>query len=721
MTLRSSWVLLGVVISVAGPSEAHAARWSRPIARIEAAESEEVARYLREHASELELQGVDLVETKAIAHGPTETFRFAQWHEGVRVFGAGVTVRILDRTVRDVVSDVDPALRVSVWPSLHADRAIGLLEELRGARMVGETTELVVVRDDDGGRLAWLIEVPDARGGASYLVDAHNGDLLRAQPLALDAKGRVYAVNHLATPIPTDVELDFIDVAAPQRLSGWGGLVRVTNFTNGDPQLGYPIEQTLGPNIGGDFLYSPPASPIDAGDPFSQVNLYVHLTRMRGYFSGFGLSMGDEEWRLTAVANAKDGVSPLNNAFYSPMLLVAGGFEAPNYISVGQGSLSDFATDSDIVKHEFGHYVSKNTGNSNLGSFHVDTFGLSPHSGSIDEGISDYFACSDNDDPVFGEASLGPLGGTRDLRDTSKRCPDDMNGEVHDDGEIIASFGWSLRSAYGQETGDALVWGALTMLPEGGNFGDFGRGVAATARDLVSQGKLANTELPAIEEAMKDRGIDGCDPELSLEGDTERSVMIGGAEPLARAMDLTCEEAIGLNMALPSMFHFHRKTRLEDSAVVWHFDMEFEGEGDGKLEVFVRKGDHVSFRVSQNTLLPWPEEFDARFMVSPSEPNLVLDANSSYLFEPGAKYFIAIVNKSCTRATVKVSASNDGPTGTPPWGVEGEGGRADGAETVEVISGFSCRVSAGGERGAALFVGGLALGWFGRRRRARQN
>ena len=94
--------------------------------------------------------------------------------------------------------------------------------------------------------------------------------------------------------------------------------------------------------------------------------------------------------------------------------------------------------------HEFTHYVSGVAIDYNMGQAGMNSYGLTSFSGSIDEGMADYFACTENGDPVLGEASLVPYGSGRDLTDTSKVCPDDMAGEVHMDGEIMGSLAWTI-------------------------------------------------------------------------------------------------------------------------------------------------------------------------------------------------------------------------------------------------------------------------------------
>ena len=314
------------------------------------------------------------------------------------------------------------SLSVSTVPNLTAAEAQTALGAVFGAPMVAERAALVV-SPLGAGALLWQLDVRDAPGGTRYWVDAHTGELFAQRPLAVHALGRVYTMNSVETPTPADVELLELDVSAdPIRLNGWSGLLSVTNYTGGSSQGGFELEQTLGPSAGQDFLYDPPAMVSDATDAFAQVNLYHHLTSMKTFAADLGVAIDQPSWKLTAVANALESGQPLDNAFFSPMGQT-GAFAAPNLIAIGQGSQNDFAYDSDVFKHEFGHYLTENAIGFNMSQLFFNEYGLSPHSGSIDEGIADYLACSDNDDAELGEASLPPLGAVRSLTDTSRKCP----------------------------------------------------------------------------------------------------------------------------------------------------------------------------------------------------------------------------------------------------------------------------------------------------------
>jgi MYXO-CTERM domain-containing protein len=671
-----------------------------------------------------ELKGVHL-EPSSVSLA--QTYRFTQRYEGLRVWGTAVAAR-LDRQGRLVSLSSKVARDLSVFPvpAVLSDEAREIVREAHGSDFDGESSELIVVPNDEEGLLGWLIEFPDAKGGMSYIVDANTGGLLRAQPLALDVKGRVYGVSSVVTPTPTDVDLAELDVAAPQLLNGWSGLFRVTNYLSGDTQGTYELEQTVVPNVGPDFLYDPPASVFDATDAFAQVNLYHHMTDMRAFFNGLGVTQTSNQWKLTAVANAQENGQALDNAFYSPQLTVNPGFEAANYIVIGQGSINDFSYDSDVFKHEFAHYVSQVAVGSNLGNFNINSYGLSPHSGSIDEGIADYFACSDNDDPTLGEASLALLGGARELDQTGKSCPDDIVGEVHADGEIIGSFGWTLRTTYGQAIGDKLVWGALALLPPGGTFGDFAKGITATANELVTAGDLTAAQLTDIQGVMAARGLDICNEEIPLEGDDKRKLTMIGADLLAQFFGGSCSQVLDMGIALPGLFHFFRTTKADDKALVWNFEIGPQGAGEPEITVYVRKNTHVTFKPGLGGFLPEPDKFDAQFTVTSDNTSVVIDASTMPAFEPGKKYYVAFVNRSCPNVAMSVSATNEAPTPMTTSSTGGAGGEASGGSggaggEPQVIGGCDCSVPASSGDPRGVFLAAVAAFAVAVRRSRKRN
>lgn len=683
------------------------------------------ARALADDAPALGIEGLDLVARDTIGAGSTLTVLFEQRWGGLRVLDRGGAVRFEAGAPRHVALEVARSLSVSVIPDLDANEAVARLSAKLGRTIAAAPAELVVLGRGNGV-LAWVLDVRE--DGTRYVVDAHSGALLLRIPVVLDAQGRVYAVNQVETPMPVDVPLATLDTATTH-LDGWGGLLHVTNYVSGSAGFGYTLEQTLTPSNGTDFLYNPPQDALDAKDGFAQVNLYYHLTDIREFFTALGLDQTGPKWKLTAVANAFEDGSPLDNAFFSPFGQQDGPFAAPNLISIGQGSVIDFAYDSDVFKHEFGHYIAGNTSNFNLGPFFSNEFGLQALSSGIDEGLADYWACSDNDSPVLGEAALAPFGAQRDLSNTQKRCPDDIGVESHADGELIGSVSWSLRQLLGQARADKLVWGAETMLPPGATFGDFYQGLVTTMKSMQGAGELSDADVNAAVQVLADRGLDDCGPILALDGATPRTTMVQGLQFVSFFLQTDCFQLGDAGFQLQSPFHFSRATSPSDSTLRFSIELIPDFPDDVRGTVFVRRGAHVGYTTDGNGL-PVPSEYDWEFPIDGNENmEIVLDASSSPAFAPGDTYFVSVSSSSCANLRTTIQASNDtttsvttsatttSSTSTGSSGTGGEGGAGD-KRIVYIDRGCGCVVASEGDAaGAAIAALALAAGAVVRRRR----
>ncbi|MFO0613217.1 MAG: hypothetical protein U0414_11535 [Polyangiaceae bacterium] len=725
--------LLALAALIAAPSSALAKDWMTLPTRAGAAvgtPEHAALDALATDAATLGIEGLELSARETVGTGSTLTVLIEQRWGGLRVLDKGGAVRFERGEPRRVAMDVARGLSISTVPALDASEASLKLATKVGHALAPFRSELAVI-GRGGGVLVWVLDVRE--DGTRYVVDANTGKLELRIPVVLDAKGRVYAVNQVETPMPVDLPLATLDEsAAPVHLDGWSGLLQVTNYVSGSAGFGYELEQTLVPSSGTDFLYNPPADPFDPKDAFAQVNLYYHLTDMREFFASLGVNETTPNWKLTAVANAMEDGSPLDNAFFSPFGQ-SGQFEAPNVIGIGQGSQIDFAYDSDVFKHEFGHYVAGNTVNFNLGPFYTNEYGLQPLSAAIDEGLADYYACSDNDSGVLGEAALAPFGAQRDLTVTSKRCPDDVGLESHADGELIGSVSWSLRVLLGQAKADKLVWGAETLLGAGATFGDFYQGLVTTMNGMIANAELTDADAAGINKILADRGLDDCGPVIAIEdGETKRTI-ISGLELLSYYLQQDCFSLIDQGFLLQSPFHFSRKTSPADSAVHFHLEMSPDFPDATNYTVLIRKGDHVTYTVDNNGL-PNPLVYDYAFQGSDEfETDIVIDQNSSPPFEPGATYFVSVSSASCPNLSIALSTDSKSTSsssstsatsshaatsgsGTPGSGGDGGGG----PRTILIDRGCGCFVASENDTRAGAFIA-LALGGAAaaRRRRSR--
>jgi hypothetical protein len=98
---------------------------------------------------------------------------------------------------------------------------------------------------------------------------------------------------------------------------------------------------------------------------------------------------------------------------------------------------------ADVVYHEYGHGITDRQYRP-----------LTP-SGAMHEGFSDYYAASINDDPRIGRGFRGPGTILRTV-DNDNTFPDDIVGEVHRDGLILAGALWDLRQTLGRGATDSL-------------------------------------------------------------------------------------------------------------------------------------------------------------------------------------------------------------------------------------------------------------------------
>ncbi|MDW8247875.1 MAG: hypothetical protein RMJ98_01055, partial [Myxococcales bacterium] len=424
-SLVTSALLAGLVLSPAASSAAERARGPRD--RLFLGEAVEAARaYLTSEFAPVSARRVDL-ELHGKLPGPdATTVRFVQRHRGLPVVGAMAAVRVGDDgRIHLATLELDPTLTVGTTPMVPAQRAAEIAAET--ARVGSEKArapKLAVLpgnEDAPGGRLVWEVDVFSRPGGERFWIDAVRGTVARRETLARNILGRVYKISAKDTPTPTDEPLLDLDPSEPQRLTAYSGMLSVYQYESGGQQAPFVGSQETVPNVGMDFLYDPPLSSTDPSDHFAVVNTYYHIHRMRDFFgTKLGVDMSLSSWSLGVIANARDNGAPMDNAFYSSV-----GMNQPehqNLIAIGQGS-KDFAYDSDVFMHEFTHYVSRNAIGYSQGQFGLDAYGVSAFSGSIDEGISDYFACTVNDDPDMGSAVLG--NSSRNLEDDDgRRCPE---------------------------------------------------------------------------------------------------------------------------------------------------------------------------------------------------------------------------------------------------------------------------------------------------------
>jgi Zn-dependent metalloprotease len=208
---------------------------------------------------------------------------------------------------------------------------------------------------------------------------------------------------------------------------------------------------------------------------FTETMVYFHIDRVQRYLQDLGFTgVLNRPIKVNVVGQTDD------NSHYSPVT---------KSLFFGTGGVND-SEDAEIILHEYGHAIQ---------DAQLPGFGKSDECGAMGEGFGDYLAAS-----FFAEhkpARLRPCVGTWDavsyskddppcLRrlDSKKRYPKDVDGEVHDDGEIWSACLWEIRTALGARAADKLVISSHPLLSPDASFAD-GANALITADGQLNKGK----------------------------------------------------------------------------------------------------------------------------------------------------------------------------------------------------------------------------------------
>src|SRR5262249_8253367 len=130
---------------------------------------------------------------------------------------------------------------------------------------------------------------------------------------------------------------------------------------------------------------------------------------------------------------------PLDNAYFTDQ---CDGTLGPTMI-FGQGSEVDFAYDADVIYHELGHGIVAMLAPLGLTQLSLRPDGVTTDAGAINEALADYVSVMITEDPVLAEY-VGRFWSALDFpyirnAENDFRCPDDIVGEPHGDGEPLMS------------------------------------------------------------------------------------------------------------------------------------------------------------------------------------------------------------------------------------------------------------------------------------------
>jgi Zn-dependent metalloprotease len=341
-------------------------------------------------------------------------------------------------------------------------------------------------------RRAWAVRVEFSYGPGdwSVVVDAATGKVLHAVNRVRFAtgSGRVFSPNPVVTlgdPNLTDQKdanaavpdaaykvVDLHDLDGTGKLRGtW------VNATRGTHRESVASEPTL------QYLYR-------RHDQFEAVMAYYWIDHSQRYIQSIGFSGTsgvNDESQFVKVDNYSG-----DNSFYST---------GTDSITYGTGGVDD-AEDAEVILHEYGHLIQ---------DAQVPGFGATEQGGAMGEGFGDYWAAdqtaaSDHQGLLWlaewDSTSYAPVPSCLRRLDSTKHFPEDMDGEVHDDGELWSASLWQLRSSVGRTVANTDILEAHFLLTPVSKFRQGAKAIIAADKSLYGGAHVAR-----ITRIFQNRGV----------------------------------------------------------------------------------------------------------------------------------------------------------------------------------------------------------------------
>ncbi len=400
---------------------------------------------------------------------------FEQMHEGLRVLDSRVTLR-LTQDGRVVLFGIDLHPEMEVDLSASASPA-GIMS----AANTGMPTPLSHI-DVDAER--YILPVPSAEGldyrvvhramaefepvngvpgQFEILVDAASGELVSRKAKVFECAHHVSEHAHAAKPVMADITVEGgivdnpalapvtrglpyvrVTVAGTDYFADEDGVVNIASITSPTSATvhldGRWADVVVGASgtVSSNFTttVTPGANTInfDGSALPQELAAYYHTNVIHDFMKGFFPAFTDLDYPFTVKVDRTDGSC---NAFYNGSSI--------NFYANGGGCPAT-AFFSDVVYHEYGHGL-----NNDVYAFFGDTYGFpGMDNGGLNEGYADVWGLSISFNPILGDGFSGPGSDVRRYDIDPKRYPEDLVGQVHADGEIIAGAWWD----YGVEMGD---------------------------------------------------------------------------------------------------------------------------------------------------------------------------------------------------------------------------------------------------------------------------
>jgi len=421
-----------------------------------------------------------------------QDYVFQQNYKDIPVYGAQIGVHF-DQS-GDIVAinnTYEPNIQLpSIEPHVSKDSALGNAQQaVKRAGGPDATLELVVYGVESSFYLAWHVVVPTDGPTWETFIDAQNGKLLSAPEdinRYVNGTGQVFRVNAVVATHDNSLR-DNSDSASAVPFSAYSlvtleGLLGNGNLDGTFASSSWTKKRVF--NAANSFTFD------RSDDGLSETMGYYYIDYAERYIQSLGFTNVNNRQQVFGVNRMK-----IDNSFYTPN---------NQQISYGLGGVDD-AEDAEVILHEYGHSIQDNQ---------VPGFGRTEEGGAMGEGFGDYWSASVNaqfsggfQDVCLAEWDATSYSNTNPpcLRrlDGTKHYPEDVDGEVHDDGEIWSAALWQIRGAIGATDADRLVITSHFLLAADASFNDGANALVTAAKSLG----LGNRQLNQIRSILSNRGF----------------------------------------------------------------------------------------------------------------------------------------------------------------------------------------------------------------------
>ena len=445
--------------------------FGQPIQGNGSSEYETALNFIDDYLQDFGLNELDLVYTNSFSNTKHSWVNFSQKYEGLDVLWSRMVVKVTpDQKVImfgcDVYTDINISTEAMIDPASALNIAKADFSETTYSYIEPELAILPI--EENGDFVFHLVYTGEVHIEDQFempyhyytIIDANNGEILYRQnkvhacgPGCSHEGENIVAVNaqvtgtgYLDDPSNALQELNMPNIeieinGTTYNADASGNLVTAENG---------PIDATVRleglysrvvnditnqtPSISTTLMEGDNAISFDMDANVNEISAYHSVNVIHDYMKSILPSFTGMDIQLTTNVDIDQQTC---NAFYD-------GSSINFYVDLDDGTCVALSKVADVVYHEYGHGIN-NTFYQNLGS--------NFQNGGMNEGYADVWAFAPNEDPILGDG-LNPMDDSDFVRRYDvepKVYPEDLVGQVHADGEIIAGAWWDLYEDLGND------------------------------------------------------------------------------------------------------------------------------------------------------------------------------------------------------------------------------------------------------------------------------